>query len=67
MKANSLTIISDGKLSSCEKLITLLYLKTEFQRFCVLELFINFSVVAPMLPFMENLVDVLKSKCVKNW
>ena len=47
-------------------LVTSLHLKTEFHRPCILELFINVSTVATMLPIMANLKVVLRSECVNT-
>ena len=50
------------------KLVTFLYLKTEFYRSYVLPLFINFSVVAAKLTIMiTNLNVILRSEYVNTW
>ena len=49
------------------RLVTFLHLKTKFHRSYVLALFINFSVVAAMLPIMATLSVILKSEYANAW
>ena len=63
-KKTSLIIISALFSWASAKAVAILHLKTELHRSYVLPVFINFSMVAAMLPIMAKLNAIIRSECM---